>query len=94
MRVEGERQGFVNMISSKLNELERERFAASRVRHPLITYGEVIVDADDCEEAKGIIAHTCSALVDDIDALLDSLNMPSTPPASFESVPLPVVTVQ
>ena len=80
LKIEGERHGFVNMLSDKLTTLDGTRFAASRVRHPLCAFGEVVVDAADEEEALAALVRACESLVADCDSVLGSLGMSADAP--------------
>lgn len=91
LKIEGERHGFVNMISDKMSCLEPEMFVASRVEHPLVTHGEVIVDTPTTFEARMVIIRTCMSLVADCDELLGSLDMDAHMPPLLAMVAPPKV---
>lgn len=86
LQIESERHGFVNMLADRMTELQPERFVASRVRHPLSTFGEVILDAEREAEARDAIAATCDELVAECDLLLRSLGMSDVAPPLFAHV--------
>lgn len=94
LKIEGERHGFVNMLSDKLADLDPTRFVASRVRHPLSGFGEVIVDADGETDARRALVMVCERLVADCDSLLESLRMTADAPPHFAAVALPVATLE
>ena len=92
LQIEGERHGFVNMISDKLM-LDQERFVASRVRHPLCTFGEVIVDAEKEAEARTLLVRACEALISDCESLMTSLGMSYEAPVHMSAVDMPTVVL-
>lgn len=94
LKIEGERHGFVNLLSDRLADLHRARFVASRVRHPLSTFGEVFVDADDEGDARRALVRACDSLVADCDSLLESLDMSAELPVHFDRVVLPAVSLE
>lgn len=93
LKIEGERHGFVNMISDKLVELDADRFVASRVAHPLSTHGEVIVDGDDETDARQALVAACESLIVDCDTLLASLGM-SPSVSNMEAVTMPQIHLE
>tara|TARA_B100000768_G_scaffold160029_1_gene159373 strand:+ start:339 stop:653 length:315 start_codon:yes stop_codon:yes gene_type:complete len=93
LKIDGERHGFVNMMSDKLSELDTDRFVASRVAHPLSTHGEVIVDGDDETEARRALVGACESLISDCDELLASLGM-SPSESGLETVALPEIHLE
>ena len=93
LKIDGERHGFVNMISDKLGALDIDRFVASRVAHPLSTHGEVIVDGDDETDARQALVGACESLISDCDKLLASLGM-SPSESSMEAVTLPQIHLE
>lgn len=94
LKVEGERHGFVNMISDRMTDMEPERFVASRVRHPLSTFGEVTLDAEDEGEARGTIVRTCEQLIAECDHLLNSLDMSDATPPLFKFASMPMASLE
>lgn len=94
LQIDGERHGFVNMISDKLTTLDASRFVASRVAHPLSTFGEVIVDADDETDARQALVLACEALIADCDRLVDSLSMSTSKPTNLDLVALPQISLK
>lgn len=93
LKVEGERHGFVNMLSDRMTDAEPERFVASRVPHPLSTFGEVILDAEGEGEARAAVVRACEELVAQCDHLLASLGMSDAAPPLLEFAPMPKATL-
>ena len=94
LKVEGERHGFVNMISDQVSSMDKNRFVASRVRHPLSTAGEVILEASDESEAREVLIRTCEAIEAKCKDMLEALGMSDQDPPLLNFAHMPDVTLQ
>lgn len=83
IKIHDERHGFVNLLANSISDMI-DAFVASKVPHPLVNEGHVILDSESKEEAQRVVARSCDANVAIIDDILGQLQCGHTSHESLD----------